>query len=80
MFATTLQKFDWRNRLVTRGQLARMVTAGAAWGLLLTIGLVGIKFWSCEMICIDDTAATAALSVAVGILAIGPIAVYRRRG
>ncbi len=80
MFATTLQKFDWRNRLVTRGQLARMVSAGAAWGLLFTVSLFGMKFWNCEMICIDDIAATAALSVAVGILGIGPIAVHGRRG
>jgi len=78
MFATTLGKFDWRNLPLTPQELGRMMTAGAAWGLLLTAGLAGMKFWNYEMICIDDIAATTALSVAVGIFTIGPIAVYGR--
>ncbi len=78
MFAIALQKFDRWNLLMTRGELGRMVAAGTIWGLLLTTGLTGMKFWNCETICVDDIAATAALSIAVGTLAIGPVAVYGR--
>src|SRR5262249_57103924 len=57
--------------------LLRVLIAGAAWGVLLTIGLTGIRAWEYGMICVDDVVATAAMSIAAGIFAIGSIALFR---
>jgi len=80
MFATTLQRFDWRNLLITKGEFTRMVAAGTVWGIVLAAGLAGLKFWNCAMLCLDDIGVTATVSVAVGILTIGPVSIYGRRG
>lgn len=49
--------------------MTRSLIGGAAWGLALTAGLTGMDFAQCGAACIDTTAMTAVLSVALGIIA-----------
>ena len=80
MAATAIRQLDCRSSRVTLHSAALMITAGTAWGLLFAVGMTAVTFWNCGMICLNDMAATSALSIAVGILTIGPVAVYGRRG
>ncbi len=79
MFATVLNGFDWRKLRLTRSEALRMLMAGIAWGVAVSAGLAGMTLWNCGMICQDDLVKTTMLSVAAGILAIGPLAAYGRR-
>ena len=77
--ATALNEFGWQKLRLTKPEVGRMLTAGTAWGVAMSAGLAGMTFWNCGMICQDDLTVTTALSVAAGVLAIGPIAAYGRR-
>ena len=79
MLATALGRFDWRKLRLTRAEALRMLTAGTAWGVAMSAGLAGLTLWNCGMICQDDLIKTAVLSIAAGIVAIGPLAAYGRR-
>jgi hypothetical protein len=79
MIATTLDKFEWRKLRLTRNEALRMLLAGTAWGIAMSIGLAGMTLWNCGMICQDDLVRTTTISVVAGILAIGPLAAYGRR-
>jgi hypothetical protein len=79
VISTTLGTFDWRKLRLTRNEALRMLMAGTAWGVAVSAGLTGMTFWNCGMICQHDLVVTTALSVAAGILAIGPLAAYGRR-
>jgi hypothetical protein len=79
VISTTLEAFDWRKLRLTRNEALRMLIAGAAWGVAVSAGLTGMTFWNCGMICRHDLVVTTALSVAAGIIAIGPLAAYGRR-
>jgi hypothetical protein len=70
---------DWRKLLLTKSELLRMLSAGTAWGIAVSAGIEGMTFWNYNMICSDDVAITTAVSIAAGILAIGPIAAYGGR-
>ena len=65
---------------LTKRCVLRMIGAGTSWGLLLSAGLTALSFYSCGAICLDDVMVTTALSVSVGIVAIGPIAAFGRGG
>ena len=79
MLTNALHRFDWPKLWLTRNETLRVLIAGTAWGVAMSAGLAGLTFWNCGMICQDDLMMTTALSVAAGILAIGPIAAYGRR-
>jgi hypothetical protein len=67
-----------RTPRLTKPELLRMLAAGTAWGLVLSAGLAGMTYWNYAMICPDDIAITTALSIAAGIIAIGPLAARTR--
>jgi len=77
--ATALNRFEWQKLRLTKSAVLRMLIAGTAWGLMMSAGLAGMALWNDGMICLDDTMMTTAVSVAAGILAIGPIAAFGRR-
>lgn len=61
-----------------RAALSRAVLAGGAWGLTLAAGLQAMAFGQCDVICLNNVALTTLTCVAAGIVAIGPIAAFRR--
>jgi hypothetical protein len=56
-----------------------MVAAGSAWGLTLAAGLIALGALQCGLPCPEDVAITTAVSVATGIVTIGPIAAFHSR-
>lgn len=59
------------------GRLAlRAIGAGAAWGAIFTAGMTAYGWASCGIICIDEVAMTATISMAAGIVTIGPLAAF----
>lgn len=79
MFALTARRIDWNRLRPTRAQCVRGCVAGTAWGLALAAGLTAMTAWSCGAICLPEVLENTALSVAAGILGIGPVAAYGRR-
>jgi hypothetical protein len=79
MSAIALSKFGWPALKLTKRDCLRGVLAGSVWGLALTAGLTAVTAWSCGGICLPEVATNAGLSVAAGILGIGPVAAYGRR-
>jgi len=62
------------------GRLAlRAIGAGAAWGVIFTVGMAALSWASCGIICIDEVAMTATISIAAGIVTIGPLAAFSGR-
>lgn len=62
-----------------RTVLMRGILAGSAWGLILSAGLFGVASWQCGLPCPDDVAFTTLVSVATGIVTIGPLAAFAKR-
>ncbi len=62
-----------------RSRLGRGALAGAAWGFAVAAGLTAQTALACGGICISETAATAALSVGVGIAAFSPLTALAAR-
>jgi hypothetical protein len=60
------------------GALRRGVIAGSVWGIAVAAGLVGLRFWNCGVICIDDAVITTALSMIGGLATMGPLAAFGR--
>jgi Mg/Co/Ni transporter MgtE len=60
------------------GALPRGILAGIAWGLTMGLALPLWSFLDCGVICLSDVAVTTGVSVAAGILAIGPLAAFHR--
>jgi hypothetical protein len=58
--------------------LQRGIIAGAAWGLIMGLGLPLMTFLNCGVICLSDVVFTTAVSIVAGIATIGPLAAYRR--
>ena len=77
--AAVMRQLDFQSARIALRSAALMVTAGTAWGLLFAVATTALTFWNCGMTCLDEVATTSALSIAVGILTIGPIAVCGRR-
>jgi hypothetical protein len=66
-------------RRFNRHAVTRMLAAGAAWGVTLTAGLFLLGAQDCGLPCPGDVAVTTTVSVATGILTIGPIAAFHSR-
>jgi hypothetical protein len=58
--------------------LRRGVVAGAAWGVLFAFAIVALEAWRCGVVCLDAAAFLTVVSVAAGILTIGPLAALGR--
>jgi len=71
MIAATLNRLDLSD-------YRRALFAGTAWGATLAIGLTAMSAWQCG-IDAAHMASTAAICVAAGIVAIGPVAALRSR-
>lgn len=79
MMASALGRFDWRRLQPLKSFVLCTLFAGSAWGIAMTAGLTAMAYSEYGMICLEDLIFTATVSVAAGILAIGPIAACRRR-
>lgn len=58
--------------------LRRGLLAGAAWGFVVTLGLVAIEAQRCGVVCLDAAAITLFLSTAGRFVTIGPLAALGR--
>ncbi|MFN3349841.1 hypothetical protein [Pseudorhodoplanes sp.] len=63
---------------VDRRTLLRGAAAGGVWGLVVATALLGLSFYQCGTLCLGQIVDTAALSVASGIVGIGPLVLLRR--
>lgn len=70
----------WPQPRLTGRTALRVVAAGTIWGVALSAGLAALSFYDCGGICPDEVIATTALSVAAGIVTIGPLAAFKRAG
>ena len=61
-----------------RRMLMRGLAAGTAWGAIVAVALLAMSFYQCGTICLGQIVDTTALSIAAGIMAIGPLAIFRR--
>lgn len=60
------------------GAARRAVLAGSGWGVAMGVGLPALTFFNCGTICLSEVALTGAISIAAGIVTIGPLAVLSR--
>jgi hypothetical protein len=74
MVAMTVARIQCRLLWPSGRMVLRAVAAGAAWGLAFVAGLTAMKAWQYGGICLPEAPATCALSVAVGVFTIGPLA------
>lgn len=58
--------------------LRRMLVAGAAWGVTVSLGLTAMRAWSCGAVCLDAAAFDALVTAAIGTVTIGPLACLGR--
>jgi hypothetical protein len=77
MTVHALARFDWLR--MSKQDALRALAAGSAWGLMMTVGLTAMTAWSCGVVCLPEVAVNAGLSLASGILGIGPVAAYGGR-
>ena len=61
---------------VPAGALRRALIAGTAWGIVVATLIVVPEAMRCGVLCVTDAAVTLAISVAVGILTLGPLAAF----
>jgi hypothetical protein len=54
--------------------LRRMLLAGTAWGLTVSLGLTAMRAWRCGTVCLDAAAFDALVTAAIGTVTIGPLA------
>jgi|EndMetStandDraft_4_1072995.scaffolds.fasta_scaffold476531_1 hypothetical protein len=73
MHALTLPQLKFDRATTLRG-----IVAGSAWGAAVSTALLGLVFYQCGTICLGQIVETSALSVAAGIVAIGPVVMVRR--
>ena len=59
--------------------LVRGIAAGFAWGVTVAAALLALAFHQWGTICLAQIVDTMGLSIAAGILTIGPLALLRRR-
>lgn len=69
--AQTLRQFAPQK--LPRGAAFRVIAGGTLWGLALSGGLLSLSYYSCGVVCLGDALVTTALSVAAGIITIGPV-------
>jgi hypothetical protein len=77
MNATAL-RLDRLTARVAPGALRRGLIAGTAWGVATAAGLVAWRFYNCGIICVDDIVTSGLMSVAAGLVTIGPLAALGR--
>jgi hypothetical protein len=58
------------------GAIRRAILAGTGWGAVMGIGLPALAFFNCGTICLSEVAVTSAISIAAGIVTIGPLAAF----
>jgi hypothetical protein len=75
MTATTMKRWN----APTRQDGLRALALGSAWALMLTAGLTAMSIVECGMPDVADVATTGAVSLATGVVAIGPLALLARR-
>lgn len=66
-------------RTFDRASIARGLGFGTLWGVTVAGALLGLSFYQCGTICLGQITETTALSVAAGLLTIGPLTMFRRR-
>jgi hypothetical protein len=56
--------------------LRRALIAGIAWGTIVAALIVVPEVMRCGVLCVTDAAVTLAISVAAGMLTLGPLAAF----
>jgi len=79
MSAHAVTTFNGSRLRLSRRDVKRALLAGSAWGLMLSAGLTAVTAWSCGSVCLPEVAVNAGLSLAGGVLGIGPVAAYGGR-
>jgi hypothetical protein len=62
-----------------RATVLRGIAAGTVWGVVVSTALLGLSLYQCGTVCLGQIVDTTALSVLAGIVAIGPLALLRRK-
>ena len=63
---------------LSRHAALRALSAGSAWGVMFAGGMTALAFANCGFVCLEDAALMTAISVAAGIVTIGPLAALGR--
>ncbi|MFD2183124.1 hypothetical protein [Rhodoplanes azumiensis] len=58
--------------------LRRMLLAGVAWGVTVSLGLTAARAWRCGDVCLDTAAVDALITAAIGAVTVGPLTLFRR--
>jgi hypothetical protein len=64
---------------IDRAAIVRGIAGGGVWGMFVASALLGISFYQCGSICVGQIVETTTLAVASGVVAIGPLAAFKRR-
>ncbi len=64
---------------LTRGDIARGLAASVAFCIILTSGFAAMSAWQCGGVCLPETVDNAMLSLAAGLIGLGPLAAYGGR-
>jgi hypothetical protein len=64
---------------LTKREVLRGLAAGAAFCVILTTGFAAMSAWQCGGVCLPETLDNAMLSLAAGLLGLGPVAAYGGR-
>ena len=63
---------------LSRHAALRALMAGSAWGVMFAGGMMAYALTNCGFVCFKDAALMTAISVAAGIVTIGPLASFGR--
>ncbi len=61
-----------------RHAVMRGLAGGCAWGITVAAALIALTFYQCGTICLGQIVDTTAMSIAAGMLTIGPLVTFRR--
>jgi len=64
---------------LAKRDVARGAAAGFAFCVVLTTGFAAMSAWQCGGVCLPETLDNAMLSLAAGLLGLGPVAAYGGR-
>ncbi|WP_157100390.1 hypothetical protein [Rhodoplanes sp. Z2-YC6860] len=64
---------------LTKREVMRGTLAGVAFCIVLTAGFAAMSAWQCGGVCLPETLDNAMLSLAAGLLGLGPVAAYGGR-
>ena len=64
---------------LSKQDLSRGFFAGVAFCIILTAGFAAMSAWQCGGVCLPETADNAMLSLAAGLVGLGPLAAYGGR-